>query len=387
MKFKVSGGRLGNNIIETESSMSTNNVGIITAKVVDNAEKDAEEKKEISSVDVTVKDERPKNKEVEEAVEFDPSLIKKDKKDEDSLFDVLSKAIDSFKDNYSDENSENKRSINDLIVSLLNELVNSFESEEDANVNEISVALSMLGELYVKLYNIFEQKANEEDVNPEDLVHFPIDNASVTFQKNILYSIFKDSNFKLAIETDHSNQTFSPIIYFDIPGVERNNPLFNPIYGEAYDIGVLAADYIELNRIEEINNKPIEEIMSEAEDLLESSEDSLDDFAEYSDIAEFAAEIINVKDVLPEKDPKKVMAIVDEDGEYITIGDNQLLVIDRIDNRELNKLTLVSKSWFNEITSNGNIKEIPTGVVPENTDVDNTSTTTFSVNGVGDDEE
>ena len=386
MKFKVSGGRLGNNVIESGSSTSTNSVGIITAKIVDVEEK-VEEKKEIPSVNVTVKDERPKNKEVEEAVEFDPSLIKKDKKDENALFNVLSKAIDSFKENYSDENSENKRSINGLIVSLLNELVNSFESEEDASVNEISVALSMLGELYIKLYNIFEQKADEEDADPEELVNFPIDNASVTFQKNLLYNIFKDSNFKLAIETDHSNQTFSPIIYFDIPGVERNNPLFNPIYGEAYDIGVLAADYIELNRIEEINNKPIEEIMSEAEDLLEASEDSIDDLAEYSDIAEFAAEIINVKDVLPEKDPKKVMAIVDEDGEYITIGNNQLLVIDRIDNRELNKLTLVSKSWFNEITSDGNVKEIPTGVVPENADVDNTSTTTFSVNGVGDNEE
>ena len=78
------------------------------------------------------------------------------------------------------------------------------------------------------------------------------------------------------------------------------------------------------------------------------------------------------------------MAIVDEDGEYITIGDNQLLVIDRIDNKELNKLTLVSKSWFNEVTSETkeeDIKEIPTGVIPEDT------TTTFSVNGVGDDEE
>lgn len=380
MKFKVSGGKLGDNVIESIGGISTNNVGkIINARALD-FEEMVEEKKEIPPVNVTVKDERPKNKEVEEAVEFDPSLIKKDKK-EDSLFDVLSKAIDSFKKNYSGENSENKRSINGLIVSLFGELTNSFESEEDVTAADIDGFLFVLGELYVRLYNILEQKADEEGVDPEDFVEFPISDTSITFQKSILYNIFRDNNFKLAIETDDNDQTVSPIIYFDIAGVEHNNPIFNPIYGEAYDIKELAEDYID-NKVDE--EEPIEDIMSEAEDLLDISEDASNDLTEFSDISEFAAEIINVKDVLPEKDPKKVMAIVDEDGEYITIGDNQLLVIDRIDNKELNKLTLVSKSWFNEVTSETkeeDIKEIPTGVIPEDT------TTTFSVNGVGDDEE
>ena len=95
---------------------------------------------------------------------------------------------------------------------------------------------------------------------------------------------------------------------------------------------------------------------------------------------------MNVKDVFPEKNTKKVMVIVDQDGDYITIGDEEdLLVIDKINNRDLNKLTIVSKSWFDHVFDEEDktkSKPIPTGVNPEYTDKDITITPSFGVNGV-----
>jgi hypothetical protein len=218
----------------------------------------------------------------------------------------------------------------------------------------------------------------DEDI---DLPELDIEDTSLTFKKSLLYNIFKDKSFKLAIEDDDDN-TVTPIIYYDLPGIDKHdNLLFSPIYGDKYDIAELAEDYIESQNAKDIEES--EELLSKAEELLSSPivEDVIDDNNKndnINDVAKFAAEVINIKDVLPERDPQKIMVILDDDGEYVTVGDGQtLLAIDKIDGRNLDKITIVSKSWFDNITSDSK-DTIPVGVVPE-------SKVSFGVNGVDED--
>lgn len=384
MKFKISGGKLGNNVVE---SGSVNVGGIKVADIVDTEIGVIDDGNKIiateTPVSMVVKDERPKNKKVEEAIEIDPSLIKKNKP---SLTDILRDAIDELNGGaYHNVDEEEKEVINKLIISLINNLVSIINEEADyLPIGDMKELVNAIGQSYIKLYSIIDYEIGEvedDDLRP-DLPELDIEDTSLTFKKNILYNIFKDKSFKLAIENNDEDNTVTPIIYYNIPGINKcDNLLFSPIYGDKYDIAELAEDYIESQKVKD--KEVTEEVLSKAEELLSSSivEDVIDDDAKndnINDVAKFAAEIINIKDVLPERDPQKILVILDEDGEYITVGDGDtLLAIDNIDGRDLDKITIVSKSWFDNITSNSK-DTIPVGVVPE-------SKVSFSVNGVDED--
>ena len=382
MKFKISGGKLNNDVV----SVSDN--GYVEANEPKKKDNKVFTKEE--PVDFSIKDERPKNKKVEEAIEIDPSLIKDNKPEEKSLFEKLGDIIDELA-KFEDENTENKKSIDKLILSLISSHVDSLEECEDIDAFEIREFVKIIGELYTRLYDLLESKIGED--NEDDLEipdpEFPIENMSLTFKKSIIYRLFNNDNFDVGIEKNGENNLV-PYVYYNIPGVDMySDIIFNPIKGKQFPI----EDYLS-NDDNYVDPKDLipDEVIPE--------EDNSNKIGKYGDIVEYAAEIINVKDVLPYKDPKRVLVLLDDDGEYITIGeDEDLLVIDKIDDKEIEKLTLVSKSWFDEVMEKYSHDSLPTGVVDtydekefedetEDEDYDDSIVIppSFSVNGVVDED-
>lgn len=77
----------------------------------------------------------------------------------------------------------------------------------------------------------------------------------------------------------------------------------------------------------------------------------------YGECVYYFGKIINVKDIFPEEQPCKVLVLVDDEGNYYTTGeDNNIVAIDTIDDRSVESLSIVSKSWLDGITDQ--IKEM-----------------------------
>lgn len=112
------------------------------------------------------------------------------------------------------------------------------------------------------------------------------------------------------------------------------------------------------------------------------------DSDEFNDINFFTGNIINIKDIFQDRQPGKILVLNDTNGDYLTI-DGNIIAVDLIDEKSLDSLSVVSTHWLNEVlkelnskesedeaeeevSSDVDTKEIPTGVMPPS----------MSVNGV-----
>lgn len=66
-------------------------------------------------------------------------------------------------------------------------------------------------------------------------------------------------------------------------------------------------------------------------------------------IATFTGKIINVAEKISNMDAKNVLVIEDATGELLTVGNNELLVIDRIDGMDTSEIKIVSKTFLDNV--------------------------------------
>jgi len=178
------------------------------------------------------------------------------------------------------------------------------------------------------------------------------------------------NNIVLKIFKDESNDgAWTPVIAYEDGAVL---PIFK---GEPLEGEMISPDDEEDEAVDVVDDE--EEETSEEESG-----------AKYDSFRMFAAETINIKDLFPDERRKNVFAIKGPDGDYITIGNAELLAIDKLDNRAVNNLAVVPKSWYNVVTEKlgnieeqNNVKEAPLGVNPPNENVEEDEEE-LSVNGV-----
>lgn len=68
----------------------------------------------------------------------------------------------------------------------------------------------------------------------------------------------------------------------------------------------------------------------------------------YNDYRYYPAKIINIKDIFPAEKSEKLIAIIGKDGNYLTMDDGNIMVIDMIDDKSLDSLSIVPSGWLNE---------------------------------------
>jgi hypothetical protein len=398
MKFTISGGKLGDEVIEYNGVSSgvksiprennkKNNHSFIGDEVV---EYNGLGSLEVNPVENVIKDERPK-KEVHQAIEIDESLIKKPYKEEFDIEEFNKFITDYFIHFDSSIDPIWNEKFIDSLIKIVDTITFDFRVD-DVNIPSIPKLLYLLEKvtnLYSTLYSFAEGKVEEysEETDRVDKINLPnlnVNEFTINWQRNILNDILSSENFIL--KNKINSESVTPSIYYSMNpenGITHFDlALFEPIYGEEIEIKDLIEDNIDSNLEPDVNIKDIidENLILENNKLVTRN---------YNDIKEFAAEIINVKDVFPEKNPKKIMVIIDSDGDYITVGDEgDLLAIDNIDSRELNKLSIVAKSWYDSVMDNmeQETKEIPVGV-EQHVNENIITPKSFGVNGIDETEE
>jgi len=90
----------------------------------------------------------------------------------------------------------------------------------------------------------------------------------------------------------------------------------------------------------------------------------------YTSIEEFDAELIDIKNLLPDLQPRNVIVIKNLDGDYVTINNGTIMAISTINNQNVDALTVVSNKYLNELKKAANIdsdddkKPAPVGALP-----------------------
>ena len=132
---------------------------------------------------------------------------------------------------------------------------------------------------------------------------------------------------------------------------------FKPVLGLKYDFDskdryeVYSADessFVAENLIEETTTYTPEE---KTEGTVETTtEEETESTYYYTGMAFYNAKVMNIKELFPKEQPCDVIVLLDADGNYMR-DDTQIIGIDRINDRTVNSSTIVSKSWFNAVTS------------------------------------
>lgn len=90
----------------------------------------------------------------------------------------------------------------------------------------------------------------------------------------------------------------------------------------------------------------------------------------YTSIEEFDAELIDIKNLLPDLQPRNVIVIKNLDGDYVTINNGTIMAVSTINNQNVDALTVVSNKYLNELKKAANIdseddkKPAPVGALP-----------------------
>lgn len=90
----------------------------------------------------------------------------------------------------------------------------------------------------------------------------------------------------------------------------------------------------------------------------------------YTSIEEFDAELIDIKNLLPDLQPRNVIVIKNLDGDYVTINNGTIMAVSTINNQNVDALTIVSNKYLNELKKAANIdseddkKPAPVGALP-----------------------
>ena len=90
----------------------------------------------------------------------------------------------------------------------------------------------------------------------------------------------------------------------------------------------------------------------------------------YTSIGEYDAELIDIKNLFPDLQPRNVIVIKNLDGDYVTINNGTIMAVSTINNQNVDALTVVSNKYLNELKKAANIdseddkKPAPVGALP-----------------------
>lgn len=303
-------------------------------------------------------------------IEFDESLIKKDS--------VIINPLDRFKElvseieNMVSENKENVKEFGEIIKSNFG----NFFYEDEKPEKEESPSLEVLSKLMIKIGKMMENlkyddsvtDSNEYKTNLELLVEstplFLLEKMVKRLLEDYYYIGLKLERVNHLEDEEVTEIEITPqIMVTDIEnGEEKSYVLFED---------TLKTIFIEDKNISYFSNNN------------ENSEES-----SYGKCKFWAGKVINVKDLFEDEQPGKIIALIDEDGNYVTTGEeNNIMAIDMIDDRSVQSSSIVSTQWLNETleelakysADKSEVKEekveIPTGVLPPTEEIK-------SVNGV-----
>lgn len=273
--------------------------------------------------EIEVKDAR---REVICPITIDPDFKSIDKKFEELSEEVLTKSL---------SNDQRKN-----IVKIVSKLCESFVPKKEEPVVET------------------------KEVSLEDLLESAISNndtEKISSLLDTLLSKFMDSkvNFNDLYYDEEENQIVYAVEFAFVSKSDETN-----VWSDSIDLRI---DPIALlNPIYEAGYK-----------LNSDDEKSVVEFTsgeEFSgDFDYFAAKVINVNEINKDLQPNKVLTLVNEDGEYVSLNGN-IVAIDMIDDRSVQSIAIVSKHWLDNMMEEkgGTEKELdedlnvalPTGIVP-----------------------
>lgn len=119
------------------------------------------------------------------------------------------------------------------------------------------------------------------------------------------------------------------------------------------------------NEATETNSTTIAKVESADDSSIADSKTKI-----YTSIEEFDAELIDIKNLFPNLQPRNVIVIKNLDGDYVTIDNGTIIAISTINNQNVDALTVVSNKYLNElkkaadIDSDDDKKPAPVGALP-----------------------
>lgn len=430
MKIRVTGGSkdLNKEIVTGEFSgmaKATPSKPIKGQKKVDDVV--VENKKEIEedTNDKSVNGVPTDEKKVVCPVEFDENLIKKNESKPDS-FEIFAKCLGDALEIFGNLHGSTKEIANDLIcktfkaqieeavkkstkkledeLTLVKNKLEDINKEAEDCCEKENISKDMV--IYhldkaVEIYDKLENSEEEDDMPSWIVIEIQklINSISFYDMEEIFMRLFID-NYKLSIKDIKFNNISLGENESDdsIIKLELYPQIIQKITDEDDPVSFENASPISMNiNIEDIDavirgcNMTIV-VKEDWDRLIEKCENNNDSSSEeviYGDLKFFAAKVINPKDVDPDQEPGKVIMIMDENNNYLTIGkDNNIIAIDSVDDRSVESLSIVSKQWLYSTLKQ--IKDMNESFVNENdnseTSISNIATgilaPNISVNGV-----
>ena len=306
-------------------------------------------KKTVNGVKVT------EEKEVTSPIEFDESLMKKPKMSIKEVLDMYSEeeildmlninntmkvVLDYFKDNLSPLNiNMNKK--NDVAIDFAGFFIKllSIINKDTSFIDDICGNDKKVFTEFIR--EIIKYAFNEKLVAVYDVIDDIYENDKKVFTEFIeeivkyafnekLVAVYDDFH-KLDIDNDDSAYH----LYTDPKVFNADGDL---IYEkDDYEVMDLSVEDVPIT----VNAEEV------AETIIEEKPESTDDNF-YTGFKYYAAKVINEKDIFQDKSRCKVLAIIDENGEMVSNKD-KICVVDLIDNKSVDSLSIVSTKWLNPI--------------------------------------
>lgn len=260
-------------------------------------------------------------KEVTSPIEFDESLMKKP---EMSIKEVL--------DMYSEEEILDMLNINNTMKVVLDYFKDNLSPSNINMDKKNDVAIDFAG-FFIKLLSIINKDTSFiDDIYENDnkvFIEFVEEIVKYAFNQKLV-TVYDDFH-KLDIDNDDSAYH----LYTDPKVFNAEGDL---IYEkDDYEVMDLSIEDVPVTVNAEEASEPVVE---------EESEISDDNF--YTGFKYYAAKVINEKDIFQDKSRSKVLAIIDENGEMVSDKD-KICVVDLIDNKSVDSLSIVSTKWLNPI--------------------------------------
>ena len=320
--------------------------------------------------------EKPK---VTSPIDFDPSLIKHEcepaekavvvtAKTEDKI-DIVKEVIsliDSAALLLESATDEERSTITSYFTEAFKDIlptINESKSDDrsDSCENEEPATYAKFITTLNKAQNIF----NDIDDVEEELSEGDIEFTLKRFPK-----FFKDMLIKLLMKEDYKIilNASNPYYYRDEDD-DTNNCVVIEISADIVDKEESDKDSLYSSDIVNFGLAP--EYMKES--FFEAGYDIVpvldnfinEDAASYGPSRYYAAKIIDIKDIYADEESSEVLVIVNEKGNYLTIGkDNELIAVDMIGEKAISALEVVSKEWFESMKKIVTPVAPPVGVLP-----------------------
>lgn len=210
--------------------------------------------------------------------------------------------------------------IENYSITKIEEMLNVALEDKDTKGIKLENFLTGIFKIFVKALDKFEDDSYEKErVVEYEFIKEILSDSSNIFKRQIIKFLFENDFFiKLRRELDY----VYPVVRPRIEGSDS----------DIFDINV-PFDSFKLDPDEKID--------------IQNMEESDNDKMVY-----FAGEIRNAKDLNYLEHDEKVIVLIGSDGKPIRTTKGSILAIDKLDDRNLSKIKIVAKSYFDKITEN-----------------------------------